>query len=193
MLAPFCLDPYNPYHEDRFIIVFYINFALFYVIPVISTIVLYFLILKHVKNLNGEIEKYLAIDKTTRSLSEKASVYTTGIFSLAVTPKINRPELKETSSASNSASSRQSKNTTYSRMQSPNLRAPKNSAAMQVMNRSGVVQDSSTCFQIQRLRKFKQVCFSFCLNLLEYFIIIPIKVYLPVILCVPNHFSRGIC
>ena len=141
---------------------FYINFALFYVIPVISTMILYFLILKYVKNLNGEIEKYLAIDKTV-TRSHKISACATTSLSLAVTPKINEAEMKETSSASNSANSRQSKNTIYSRMQSPSMRAPKNSAAMQVMNRSGVVQDSSTCFQIQRLRKFKQVCFSFCL------------------------------
>ncbi|XP_075249527.1 thyrotropin-releasing hormone receptor-like isoform X2 [Convolutriloba macropyga] len=151
-------DERDPFHPKRFIGMFYLNFVLFYLIPVVATLVLYTLILRVVKKRNAEIIQILAKDRAIIRNRISTSSFVTSIGGCDSTTRYNQSDRGREAAD-------KWKNEAKSKYVPPSqgtdrlrVYGPKGSSAL----------DAAASIDMQRLKKFKQMINLFILLLISF-------------------------
>ena len=125
-------------------LLFYVNVVLFYFTPVLATLIMYSQILREVRKLNAEMEKYLFHDRSQNQGNSSGK-----FVGAKYTVRYSDDSLDQSASTVL---------TRVSGFPSRSENAQTSVPRMQLVGMGGTTkQDNGTSFQIQRLQKFKQV------------------------------------
>ena len=161
-------DGRNPLTSDEYIVLFYINFALFYLIPVVSTLFLYVLILQVVRKKNSEITDYLSRDRTTSAKLATKDQITSKVdadireesdikLQTSAGNRGGSADIRETMEMPQRQQNRMDGTVTACSSISASGTSSRNSGRMRVYGAKGVYVNRTASIDIQRLKKFKQV------------------------------------